>query len=61
MRTKKRGGSPVPTAMVRENDQRVGPGPGCGIAYGQLTPRRVAQWNREDVLGTWCNILARML
>ena len=61
MSTKKRGRPPAPAAGMREHDQRVCPGLGCGIAYSHLSPRCVVWRNREDVLSSWSNIMTRML
>src|SRR2546425_4452049 len=47
MSTKKRRGPPVSAAGMRENNQRVGSGPGSGIAYSHLASRCVV-WRRSE-------------
>src|SRR5205085_11944092 len=53
---KKGGRPPMRPARMRVDDQRIGSGPGCSIAYSHLRSRCVAWRNREDVLRSWCSI-----
>src|SRR2546425_1052696 len=46
---------------MRKDNQRVGSGLGCSMAYSHLAARCVVCRNHEEVLGSRSNILARML
>ncbi len=60
VRAERRGTPPILPTRMRENDQRVGSGLGHRIAHRQLASQFAGQWNGEDVLGFWRNVLSRM-
>jgi hypothetical protein len=51
----------MPAAVMREDDQRVDAGSGCGIADSQLLLLSAVQPGRKVVLGFWIEVLACVL